>query len=115
MRLQDYSSFFRPEEFEAMTVAYDAAWRHLRTMRPTLTVKQIHILQKNLAQIILASACNGNRDVVRLKENRIARGFGATAPSTRNASYTASSRRRFGHVSLATSKRVVALNALAFR
>ena len=68
MRLQDYSSFFRPEEFEAMTVAYDAAWRHLRIMRPTLTVKQVHVLQKNLAQIILASACNGNRDVVRLKE-----------------------------------------------
>ena len=68
MRLQDYSSFFRPEEFEAMTGAYESAWRHLRTMRPTLTVKQVRVLQKNLAQIILASACNGNRDVVRLKE-----------------------------------------------
>jgi len=36
MRLQDYSSFFRPEEFDAMTAAYDAAWQHLRTNRPIL-------------------------------------------------------------------------------
>jgi hypothetical protein len=31
MRLQDYSSFFRPEEIGAMTAAYDAAWQHIRT------------------------------------------------------------------------------------
>ena len=68
MRLQDYSSFFRPEEFDAMTAAYDAAWQHLRTNRPTLTADQVQVLKKNLAQIILASACNGKRDVARLKE-----------------------------------------------
>jgi hypothetical protein len=68
MRLQDYSSFFRPEEFAAMTAAYDAAWQHLRTHRPLLTGLQIRVLKKNLAQIILASACNGKRDVERLKE-----------------------------------------------
>jgi hypothetical protein len=44
MRLQDYSSFFRPEEFEAMTGAYESAWRHLRTMRPTLTVMTLTLL-----------------------------------------------------------------------
>ena len=51
-----------------MTAAYDAAWRHLRTNRPTLTADQVQVLKKNLAQIILASACTGKRDVVRLKE-----------------------------------------------
>ena len=68
MRLQDFASFFRREEFDAMTAAYDAAWQHLRSHRPTLTDDQVRSLKKKLAQIILASACNGNRDVVRLKE-----------------------------------------------
>jgi hypothetical protein len=68
MRLQDYSSFFRREEFNAMTAAYDAVWQHLRTHRCTLTADQVRVLRKNLAQIILASACTGKRDVERLKE-----------------------------------------------
>jgi len=68
MRLRDYSSFFRPEEFDAITAAYDAAWQHLQTNKPTLTADQVQVLKKNLAQIILASACTGKRDVVRLKE-----------------------------------------------
>jgi hypothetical protein len=50
MRLQHYSSFFRPEEFDAMTAAYDAAWQHLQTNRPTLTADQVRVLKKNLAQ-----------------------------------------------------------------
>jgi hypothetical protein len=68
MRLQEYSSFFRPEEFDAMTAAYHAAWQHVRTNRPTLTADQVQVLKKNLAQIILASACTGKRDLARLKE-----------------------------------------------
>jgi hypothetical protein len=68
MRLQDYSRFFRPEEFAAMSAAYEAAFRHLRTNRRTLTADQVRILKRNLAQIILASACNGKRDAARLKE-----------------------------------------------
>jgi len=68
MRLRDYSTFFEPKELEAMTAAYDAAWHYLRTNRPSLTTEQVQVLKKNLAQIILASACNGKRDVVRLKE-----------------------------------------------
>jgi len=52
MRLQDYSSFFRPVEFEAITAAYDAALQHLRTNRSTLTSDQVQVLKKNLAQII---------------------------------------------------------------
>ena len=68
MHLRDYLSFFRPLEFDAMTAAYDAAWQHMRTNRPTLTADQVQVLKKNLAQMILASACTGKRDVVRLKE-----------------------------------------------
>jgi hypothetical protein len=68
MRLRDYSSFFRPEEFDALTAAYDAAWRDLWTKRLTLDADQVPVLKKNLAQIILASACNGKRDVEQLKE-----------------------------------------------
>jgi len=68
MRLRNYSSYFRPEEFEAMMAAHDAAWRHLRTQRTTLSGDQVQVLKKNLAQIILASACTGKRDVERLKE-----------------------------------------------
>ena len=69
MRLQQYSSFFRPEEFAAMIAAYDAAWQQLRTHRPTLTAEQVRVLKKkNLAQIILASSCTGKREVERLKE-----------------------------------------------
>ncbi|MGE5304107.1 MAG: hypothetical protein ACM3TN_12400 [Alphaproteobacteria bacterium] len=68
MRLQDFASFFRRDEFAAMTAAYDAAWQHLRFHKPELTDNQAKNLKRKLAQIILASACNGIRDVVRLKE-----------------------------------------------
>ena len=68
MRLRGYSYFFRPEEFDALTAAYDAAWQDLWTKRLTLTADQVPVLKKNLAQIILASACNGKRDVEQLKE-----------------------------------------------
>ncbi len=68
MRLRDYSSFFRPEEFDAMTAAYDAVWQDLRTRRLTLTADEVPVLKRNLTQIILACACNGKRDVAQLKE-----------------------------------------------
>ena len=68
MHLRDYSSFFQPEEFVSLTAAYDAAWQQLWAKRLTLTSDQVPVLKKNLAQIILASACNGKRDVEQLKE-----------------------------------------------
>ena len=68
MHLRDYSSFFQPEEFKALTAAYDAAWQHLRAKRSRLTADQVPLLKRNLAQIILASACNGKRDADQLKE-----------------------------------------------
>jgi hypothetical protein len=67
MRLRDYSSFFQPEELEALVAAYEAAWHDLWTKRLSLSADQSVILSKNLAQIILASACNGKRDSEQLK------------------------------------------------
>jgi len=46
MQLRDYSSFFRPEEFDALTAAYDAAWQDLWTKRLNLTSDQIPALKK---------------------------------------------------------------------
>jgi hypothetical protein len=79
MRLRDYSYFFRPEEFDALTAAYDAAWQDLWTKRLTLTADQVPVLKKNLSQIILASACNGKRDVEQLKEIAL-RGVSGRSP-----------------------------------
>jgi len=71
MRLRDYSPFFRPAEFRSMMAAYRAAWEHLRLNRPTLTAHQKKVLKKKLAQMILACACNGKRDMARLKETAL--------------------------------------------
>jgi hypothetical protein len=68
LHLQDYSSFFPPEEFSALTAAYDAAWHDLWAKRLTLNAAQIPVLKTNLTQIILASACNGKRDMEQLKD-----------------------------------------------
>ena len=46
MHLRDYSSFFQPEEFIALTAAYDAAWQHLWTKRLNLTADQVPVLKK---------------------------------------------------------------------
>lgn len=81
MRLRDYSSFFQPEEFDALTAAYDAAWQDLWTKRLTLPADQVPVLKKNLAQIILASACNGRRDVEQLKEIAL-RGVSRRSPAS---------------------------------
>ena len=45
MHLRDYSSFFEPEEFRALTAAYDAAWQHLSAKRP-VPFDQIRVLKK---------------------------------------------------------------------
>jgi hypothetical protein len=68
MPFEAYSAYFRPEELGVLAAAYDAAWQDLWTERLTLGAEQTLVLKKNLAQIILASACTGKRDVDRLKE-----------------------------------------------
>jgi hypothetical protein len=83
MQLRDYSSFFQPDDFDALTAAYDAAWQQLWATRLTLQSEQVVVLKKNLSQIILASACNGKRDVQQLKEIAL-RGVGSRAAYARS-------------------------------
>ena len=68
MPFEAYSAYFRPEELGILAAAYDAAWQDLWAERLTLGAEQTSVLKKNLAQIILASACTGKRDVEQLKE-----------------------------------------------
>jgi uncharacterized protein YjbJ (UPF0337 family) len=68
MPFRDYSPFFLPEELDALTAAFEAAWQHLRLHRLTLSAEQERVLKRNLAQIILDSACQGKWDVEELKE-----------------------------------------------
>ena len=66
MPFQEYSPFFRPEELDALTAAYNSAWHQLSDK--SLAPNKTSIAKKNLAQIILAAACNGEREPERLKE-----------------------------------------------
>jgi hypothetical protein len=78
MQLRDNSSFFEPDDFRALTAAYGATWQHLSAER-SVPFEQMPALKKNLAQIILASACSGKRDVEQLKEIAL-RGVSAKPP-----------------------------------
>jgi hypothetical protein len=66
MPFQKYSPFFAPEELRALAAAYEATWQQL-ACEAALNVAQAANLKRNLAQIILASACNGEREPERLK------------------------------------------------
>jgi hypothetical protein len=65
MPFRRYSSYFPSDELDAFTAAYDEALKHLRDTGTT--TDQAAVLKRNLAQIILASACNGEREVEQLK------------------------------------------------
>jgi hypothetical protein len=68
MDLRDYAPFFDPEQLSVLTAAYDAAWLNVRERTPALDADQAGVLKRRLAQLILASACNGQRDVQRLTD-----------------------------------------------
>jgi hypothetical protein len=69
MPFREFSSYFLSDELNAFTAAYEAAWRHL--WATSLTPDQAAALKKKLAQIILASACNGEREAERLKDTAL--------------------------------------------
>jgi hypothetical protein len=66
MPFREYSSYFLSDDLNAFKVAYEATWQHLRATGTT--PDQAAVLRKNLAQVILASACNGEREIERLKD-----------------------------------------------
>jgi hypothetical protein len=68
MPFHRYSSYFEPEELSKLAAAYEAAWQELLPESSSLTPDAIFLLKKKLAQIILASACTGKRDVDQLKQ-----------------------------------------------
>ena len=61
------AAFFQPDELNALTAAYDAAWQHLWATSVGMTPAEASALRTKLAQIILASACTGERDMERLR------------------------------------------------
>jgi len=67
MIFKKYSEFFQPHELEALTAAYVAAWEEVRASEH-LRSSDLPVLKSNIAQIILASACTGERDAERLKQ-----------------------------------------------
>lgn len=64
MPFQEFTSFFGPDDLEAMTAAYDAVWYQLLVMGMVVSP----LLKRKLVQVILAAACNGKRDRERLEE-----------------------------------------------
>jgi hypothetical protein len=67
MTFHKYAAFFEPDELAALTAAYDAAWQHVWTTSG-MNEAQGSVIKDNLAQIILASACTGERDRERLQD-----------------------------------------------
>jgi len=65
MPFREYSSYFASDELDAFIAAYKAAWEHL--CATGTSPEQAAVLQKKLGQIILASACKGEREIEQLK------------------------------------------------
>ena len=68
MIFQRIAAFFQPDELGALTDAYEAAWQRMRATIVRMTAEEAAAVQTKLAQIILASACTGERDMERLKD-----------------------------------------------
>ena len=66
MIFKKYAAFFQPHELDALTAAYVAVWQEVRAS--DIRASEASVLKNNLAQIILASACTGERDTERLKQ-----------------------------------------------
>ena len=67
MTFKKYAAFFQPQELDALTAAHDAAWQEVQATKP-ITPSEASVIKNNLAQIILASACTGERDTERLTQ-----------------------------------------------
>ena len=83
MTFQKYAAFFQPDELEALSSAYEEVWQQVWTTS-ALNEAQAAVIKNNLAQIILASACTGERDVERLKQIALRAVTGSQRRSERN-------------------------------
>jgi len=73
MPFQQYAPFFRPEELDTLTAAFNATWRELSAAGLDLSNDdKVSLLKRQLAQRILVSATAGGvRDVDTLKEQAL--------------------------------------------
>ena len=73
MPFQQYAPFFRPEELDTLTAAFNATWRELSAAGMDLSNDdKVSLLKRQLAQRILVSATAGGvRDVDTLKEQAL--------------------------------------------
>ena len=65
-----YAAFFRPEELDTLTAAFEATWRELTLSGVDLSSEEkVAPLKQKLAQRILVSAtAGGARDIKTIKE-----------------------------------------------
>ena len=74
MPFRQYAPFFKPEELDTLTAAFDAAWSELSAASGMnlSTETQAMLVKKRLAQRILVSAAAGGiRDLDTLKEQAL--------------------------------------------
>ena len=72
MPFKEYAPFFKPEELDTLTAAFDATWQELSAANPDLSTEDNPLMKKKLAHRILVSATAGGvRDVETLKEHAL--------------------------------------------
>jgi hypothetical protein len=64
MPFQEFTSFFGPDDLDAMIAAYNSVWFQLLVMGMAVSP----LVKKKLEQVILAAACAGSRDRKRLED-----------------------------------------------
>ena len=72
MHFERYAAFFRPEELDTLTAAFEATWCELTASGADLSSEEkVASLKKKLAQRILVSAtAGGARDIETIKGRR---------------------------------------------
>ena len=79
MPFQQYAPFFKPEELDTLTAAFEATWQELSASG--LDEDNIALLKRKLAQRILVSATAGGvRDVETMKEQAMRSLGGGVCP-----------------------------------
>ena len=79
---QQYAPFFKPEELDTLTAAFEATWQVLSASGLDLSSEdKIALVKRKLAQRILVSATAGGvRDVETLKEQALRSLSGGVLP-----------------------------------